>query len=370
MDKDNIFSKYRLMLIKTYILIASSITILELIFYLSMSSNNLENRFFDFFFLIYMLIPTAINFLTIGFVVKIHYSEKTKADTKNFLTVLGFEIMTFNIACMHNYFSAVYCALCIPIFVCTIFSDKIFLKKCLAISIVSLAVSVTVGAKFEYHESYKIFMYNSAIALILIVVAYAIGVILINYGIEHNQEVEDQIFKQHLLKQQLKRDQMTGLFNNPAFYGYLSKAIENSENRNIPFCLSVIDIDNFKLVNDTYGHENGNIVLVTLARIMENHCSVHDRICRYGGEEFAIIFNNREINTAHKIMQNILDSFRREKFDFMEENVTFSGGICQYPGGLSTHEIFKLADEAMYNAKNNGKNCIMLTKKDVAALSE
>ena len=152
---------------------------------------------------------------------------------------------------------------------------------------------------------------------------------------------------------------MTGLYNHRAFYAELDSSIESAKNGNEDLCLAMIDIDNFKNVNDSYGHDCGDAVLKNLAEIIEKHCDSGDRACRYGGEEFAIIFNKKDISSAVNVVEKILNRFSQSTYKFTRESITFSCGLACFEKQLSREEFFNVADKRMYKAKHNGKNQIM-----------
>ncbi|MDK2808145.1 MAG: diguanylate cyclase, partial [Clostridiales bacterium] len=156
------------------------------------------------------------------------------------------------------------------------------------------------------------------------------------------------------LEEQLKYDPLTKLYNMSTFYALLAAAIEKEE---FPLSLAVIDVDNFKKVNDTYGHDNGNTVLIYLAQLLQAHCSAMGLVFRYGGEEFAVMFPHKSTEEASLVMKDVQRIFGEHKFEFMqEENITFSCGITTTIRGCIPRNLFNIADQAMYQAKSAGKN--------------
>lgn len=120
----------------------------------------------------------------------------------------------------------------------------------------------------------------------------------------------------------------------------------------------MLDVDDFKTINDTYGHDNGDKVLQTLATVMQNYCAKEDYAFRYGGEEFAIVFIGKTSNQINTTMKKVLSDFRQRKYNFTNRKITFSCGVAQYDGKMSKENFFAAADSAMYTAKKSGKNTI------------
>ncbi len=124
-----------------------------------------------------------------------------------------------------------------------------------------------------------------------------------------------------------------------------------------PLCILMIDLDYFKNVNDTFGHDSGDQVLRKIAQILKVACRDEDIVARYGGEEFIILLPETDAEGAHPVAQRIHDQLRQAKI-IDGHPVTVSIGAACYPycaaGGV--HEVIKCADQALYLAKNSGRN--------------
>ena len=126
-----------------------------------------------------------------------------------------------------------------------------------------------------------------------------------------------------------------------------------------------MDIDDFKLINDKYGHQIGDEVLKKFTRIIENNLRPYDILGRYGGEEFIIILNNSDIEESKTILERILYNVRNKTFTINGNylRLTFSGGISSSKeiekDRIIIDELVEIADERMYRAKNSGKDKII-----------
>lgn len=154
----------------------------------------------------------------------------------------------------------------------------------------------------------------------------------------------------HNLHQQVYLDTLTGLRNRKYFY------MKFSELKNIsPISLILIDIDNFKKINDSFGHIAGDSVLRQFSEILIQNTRKNDIIARWGGEEFAIILPQTDINEAYKISSRIREKVENHLFLFSEGSckITVSIGITttNKETHISTDQIVKDADEALYKAK-------------------
>ncbi|MGF1782302.1 sensor domain-containing diguanylate cyclase [Vibrio fluvialis] len=147
-------------------------------------------------------------------------------------------------------------------------------------------------------------------------------------------------------------DSMTGLLNRRG----LDKAIESFRLENIPFSVLALDIDYFKKVNDTYGHDVGDELLKNVSQLMKNQAREHDVLCRSGGEEFMIFLPNTDLNRAFEAAERMRKSIEIYSFPTVG-NITISIGISSWEG-LSERidDVIKKSDQALYKAKNNGRN--------------
>jgi len=129
----------------------------------------------------------------------------------------------------------------------------------------------------------------------------------------------------------------------------------------------IIDIDYFKRVNDQYGHQFGDLVLKSMSEIIKDKIRDVDICARYGGEEFGIIIPQTTLEETDSMMERIRENIEKHKFEIADNtiNITISIGIAgMRQSGASTHrELVKYADEALYNAKFNGRNRVEIYNK-------
>lgn len=164
------------------------------------------------------------------------------------------------------------------------------------------------------------------------------------------------------LRSLIMRDGLTGLLNHTAIKEQLSAEILKSIRHESDLSLAMIDLDNFKKINDSYGHAVGDQVLRTLSRLLRQRLRRTDIVGRYGGEEFAVIFPETNASTARHVLEQIRLAFQkiRHHADQAEFSVSFSGGIADIRGISSADALFDLADAAMYLSKQRGRNQITL----------
>ena len=190
---------------------------------------------------------------------------------------------------------------------------------------------------------------------------------------------ENDIEKLKIEIERLKRlvyyDELTGLLNRRGFYeeihgvfnalSFGQSDIERRIGAQIPFSVVFLDIDDFKKVNDTYGHEAGDEVLKIVGQSIQDHFRVGDISARWGGEEFVISLPGADLIIAQKIAEKLRQEIESIKIKTRNEelSITISIGIAEYHSGALI-DLLEKADRAMYQAKLKGKNRIEIFVND------
>ncbi len=171
------------------------------------------------------------------------------------------------------------------------------------------------------------------------------------------------IIKTKLLAQTLTenatKDQLTGLFNRHYLEMNLDHIVARASRTGSTIGILLCDLDYFKDVNDRYGHDIGDMVLVQLARILKHHARESDMVVRFGGEEFLVLLVDCEPGYAQKVAERIRTAVQECIFRFpgFKFSKTISIGVSEFPGDADQiRDVIKYADVALYNAKENGRN--------------
>jgi diguanylate cyclase (GGDEF)-like protein len=152
-------------------------------------------------------------------------------------------------------------------------------------------------------------------------------------------------------------DGLTGLANRTAFDEALAHETARAERHGTPFGVLVFDLDHFKAVNDTYGHPAGDAVLRTVAFLAASAVRSTDYLCRWGGDEFALIVPSTGLSGARVLAEKIRSVVSRHDFGLPGVDVTASIGLAQFVPGDDPETLLRRTDEALYRAKRNGRNC-------------
>lgn len=212
-----------------------------------------------------------------------------------------------------------------------------------------LAVEVKVNKYIE--DVKKVFYFNLIISMIITLL---VAVVLIMIIKKHNSKYETLA----------KYDPLTKVLNRRSFEEQLTKLINTSKNKKFDFSLIFVDIDNFKLINDSLGHSKGDVVLCEITKILKENIREIDLIARWGGEEFIVVLKNTPLETG-KIKAELLRQSLEENIvlkDSINYPITGSFGLTQFKAEDSLDSLISRADEAMYKSKTNGKNQVTVAK--------
>jgi len=212
----------------------------------------------------------------------------------------------------------------------------------IAISLISAITKISINPLLNQSLSQVIWRNLNAFAFFIII---ALLLAKLRQMLDHEREMS-------------RTDFLTGAVNSRAFMQTLSDEIYRQRRYCHPFALAYVDLDNFKEINDSYGHTTGNFVLRTVVETISANLRRTDVIARLGGDEFAILLPDTDAAAApaaiEKIREQLHTAMKRHKL-----SITFSIGLltCQTPPG-SADEIITSADNLMYEAKKSGKNSV------------
>ena len=288
-------------------------------------------------------------------------SPNVKLETKIYATFCSLDAMCLITTVAHRDFPSLCAAYILPVVTSAIYGQKKYIRFAFELGIFGTLISFAAKFAFGRGDDFDVATYviQGYISILVLVISLFIAMLIRRFVENNSVLIEEGLENQANLKDRVKVDAMTGLINHTAFYDELDKQIRESDRSGEPLCISVVDIDNFKSVNDTYGHANGDQVIITLSQIMVDTCKGHI-VCRYGGEEFSVIFRNCKRKEAAALMEQVLERFRETKFEWCDHAITFSCGVCQhYDIRTTAEELFMQADKYLYRAKRGGKNQVV-----------
>ncbi|TXC90428.1 GGDEF domain-containing protein [Metabacillus litoralis] len=311
-------------------------------------------------FLVYKIIlPTSVQLLImLGCV---YFIKVKKIYSSRFLTISG-TLVALVIILTHPDVPGLQVMLLLPMSVALIYFDKSKLLFSFIVNMVALSVIYIFPAIRESVSEYEFFSY-----LLSLFAGYFIYLAILERGNEVLQIVKkasekekELLVKSTMMERLTKIDALTNLYNHKTFQEYLDQFVEQSLKYEMPLQLAILDIDNFKTINDTYGHSVGDLVLKRLANAIVDKVTENDIVARYGGEEFALLLTNKSLEETYQLIEDIRLHISQINHEEMKAvKVTVSIGLKDFNAGLSKLHFFKQADALLYKAKRNGKNQVM-----------
>jgi diguanylate cyclase (GGDEF)-like protein/PAS domain S-box-containing protein len=187
---------------------------------------------------------------------------------------------------------------------------------------------------------------------------------------EANKQLTRQVAEIEELRQQMEEmaihDSLTGLFNRRTLADFLEREIAQAQRSSRPLVVVLMDIDHFKNINDDFGHQAGDRVLIELGQLILQKTRQGDFACRFGGEEFVIVIPEIEIPDALRRIDQLREEVNGRIFLFNQQSmqITLSAGIAVYPkNGETIDALLFASDQALYMAKNSGRNRVVLHKE-------
>lgn len=322
----------------------------------------------------HVLNPTFISIILFSIVELLYRFIKGKyKELSKYLILIAGTLFVYILVYVHHSVSVIYVLFIFPIMLSVYYGSKKITLFSFVLNLLSYLLIV-----FFYLPTTSIKNTNHNTTSICTTIAIIISSVLLVYSyINRSHEIintfigmyksgQELTLKNFVMEFNSKIEPVTGLYNHKTFYEYLEQLIEQSESFQFPLSLAVLDIDNFKRINDTYGHSLGDDVIHTLAEIIKNNIGSDDYAARYGGEEFAIIFTDKDKHAAFEMIEVIRRNFNNEIINGMStEKFSISIGISEVSEGISKETLFNNADKALYDAKKSGKNKTVIYESNI-----
>ena len=172
---------------------------------------------------------------------------------------------------------------------------------------------------------------------------------------------QELLIRSAIMENMSKMDALTDMYNHRTFQEYFDTIIGQVSRFDGTLQLAIFDIDDFKKVNDIFGHSVGDSILQRIASIIKTMVTAEDITTRYGGEEFAVILTNKTKKESLILLESIRKAIQDERHLELNKDVTVSIGVHEYYRGETKEEAFNKADQALYEAKYSGKNRIVVS---------
>lgn len=313
------------------------------------------------FLMSYIFLPTVLLTLT---TLIAEWSYRKKNKFMDYIIIIAASLFSAILISVHSEMYVMYTSLFFPMLISTIYFEK---KKVWLSFLLSSLVFLVITTFHPISNKMNDLMDQLSMMCILITsTAICIGIMSRGYEIAKHltkaqEDHQDLMVKSTIMEKQVKTDALTGLYNHMAFYEYMDVLLLQAETYHYPVHLAVIDIDNFKKINDTYGHGIGDVVLKRIAATIKENVTNDDFTARYGGEEFVVILNDVNEEKAFAILEKVRTGVENLVHpEIQEERVTISLGLQTYRAGMHKQAFFEGADNSLYVAKRQGKNRVII----------
>lgn len=175
------------------------------------------------------------------------------------------------------------------------------------------------------------------------------------------ERTRELIVKNRELERLSMTDRLTGLCNRMRLDAVVAEEIARSNRYQSKFSLILLDVDKFKSVNDTFGHQAGDSLLVEIAQVLDSHVRETDVVGRWGGEEFLVVCRESPLDASHAIAEKLRQAIELREYEIVGGR-TASFGVAAYQAGETAHAMLARADQALYRAKSRGRNCVEVEK--------
>ncbi len=352
------FDHWREKIIRVFYVIVALIFTVEVIVFIAFRNRGLLNEEVphDFQYIIsFIITPTAINAVLVILCHRVN-AMNIKVQIKNYSLLITASLMAAVMAYIHCVVGAILTIFTIPIFITILFGQKRMTGVITIINCILLIFSTIHSAMYNHDSVY--FYLNAAVAITLLLTAYLLSTVLIAYNKANSDYVYTSYQAQLSLKEEARNDSLTGLYNQKTFQSLLKSTMEKAKHHKTPMSLAIIDLDDFKDINDNFGHLEGDQVLLQFTNLIKQQCNDGEAyVSRYGGDEFAVIYPEASKELAYLRLETLRQRCRQIPRSIIRSGqISFSAGISYYmEGDMNENLLFHQADSALYQAKENGK---------------
>lgn len=309
-------------------------------------------------------LPSGVNLLTLCVTRRFINSSKYNVEYKNYAVCINILVICTVTATAHNYYFIIWMAPSVALFYSTLFHSNRILTATYIGTIFASFITMTMNI-IEGEFDVMVSMSYCILTIGTFTCGYYISRMIIKH---HKMQLEytyQELDKKQQLIERLDIEPMTRLYNRKAFDRNMQETIASSgkiiRHKEKMVWLLMFDLDYFKSINDTYGHLNGDKVLLAVASILEKVVGKNGRVYRYGGEEFAALTNLCTEEEVYEMAEVIRKEVELLRFAFDEQKqITISVGIAPHRKNISSEKWIEKADDALYFSKRNGRNQIKI----------
>ncbi|MGZ4134208.1 MAG: GGDEF domain-containing protein, partial [Tumebacillaceae bacterium] len=294
------------------------------------------------FFLSYILLPTI---LLLAVVLLNEFALRYSKRLTDYYMILSATSIATVLIAVHSTMNVIWSTLFLSLLVSIVYFSRRKILFAFGVSLMAYLLLSTLHPYIRAHTSImELFTMSAVLATAAVT---AIGImqrgIEIAGNLKKTIEAQQELMVKHTLMEKLtKTDALTGLNNHMSYHEYLGELIRQSEQYHLPLHLAILDIDNFKKVNDTYGHRVGDLMLKYVADTIKSVLKADDFVARYGGEEFVVVFADCKAGDVLKRVESICESVASVPQELLEGcRLTVSIGLNSFRPGSNKEDLFE-----------------------------
>ncbi len=306
-----------------------------------------------------IMLPFVVNMTTFLIFKKYNDNKDHSMLNKNVVCAFALTTIAGSAGVFHSYYVPLWLTPSLVMLFCTIFhSDR--LQRWLLIYDYILVIMGCALVCWENPYDTSYYIQNAVVVIIVATLFNMLASVMNKYNQEMVGLTRNFHDKQMEYKEKLETDFLTKLFSREYVEKEAEEALSFCSEDN-PCSIAMIDLDRFKNINDTFGHENGDKVLETFGKVIADYMNDFLIAGRFGGEEFVLVFEGGDFDSHVMVLEDIRERFSRQIYDFTDQKITLSGGIRYCGEPVPYQEALKDADEALYVSKKEGRNRITVS---------
>lgn len=334
------------------------ITVTELMFFAFL----IMTRYYDIPYglhLIHLLLALGACLVSERIITCVNRKDEISGHIKNRVCCYSILAIFVALGLLHYNFCILWITPTIIMVLSTVFGDH---TTTIGLFVTSLFAQMAflIAAGIHNHGVADYYLISFVVALLIIIGTFVMTIMLFEFNKEQVNDIVSRYDGEKKLKEKLETEYLTGLLSRSAIHNELKIAVHEAYfYHNQMVCVAMIDLDHFKQVNDTYGHDKGDVVLKRLSSVIKEYLDEHISAGRVGGEEFLVLLKGYSRDECKNLMNGMLRNFRSQKFDFLPEgeHFTFSCGMCWMDNyETDAAMLVKCADLALYESKEHGRN--------------
>jgi len=353
---DTLEKELREKIVRILLTLAIACVLLDIFFMFESLFNNDLSMEVPKYILKRICLPFSVNlasFFIAKFIIK---SEKFSNDVKNMACSFALCTIAGSMAVFHSFFTQLWVVPSMVLLFCSVFHNP-KINRAILVYCCILVVCAALYISSERPGTLREYMNQCIVVEGITILASLVAWQVQKYQMSVQALIMNSLKNEEKYRQRLEFDALTRVHSRV----YIREIVDKTfglKNEQKPVGLAILDLDNFKSVNDTYGHNNGDKVLRALGGLLNEYATEDVVVGRFGGEEFVIIFKGEDQNQYYDILEEIRDKFSKYSFDFMDRRLSFSSGLIKCMSETIYEKAFNEADKALYVSKNNGKNRI------------